>query len=101
MKAYEIATTTRLAPLWYLKNLFSVCTVTQWKIKMQTIQYRTSRIWEMKEDKYTKRLAKNQVCAIFQMLDIRKNDLPKFIKLCMQTADCKLFLPVVICLQGT
>ena len=55
------------------------------KIKMQTIQYRTSRIWEMKEDKYTKRLAKNQVCAIFQMRDIRKNDLPKFIKLCMET----------------
>ena len=44
-----------------------------------------SRIWEMKEDKYTKRLAKNQVCAIFQMRDIRKNDLPssKLIKHCM------------------
>ena len=34
---------------------------------LQTIQYITSRIWEIKEDKYTKRLAKNQVCAIFQM----------------------------------
>ena len=55
---------------------------------MQTIQYRTSRIWEMKEDKYTKRLAKNQVCAIFQMRDIRKNDLPKFIKALY--ADCRL-----------
>ena len=33
-----------------------------------------SRIREMKEDKYTKRLAKNQVCAIFQMRDIRKNN---------------------------
>ena len=52
---------------------------------MQTIQYRTSRIWEMKEDKYTKRLAKNQVCATLQMRDILKNDLPKFIKLCMET----------------
>ena len=52
---------------------------------MKTIQYRRTRIWEMKEDKYTKRLAKNQVCAIFQMRDIRKNDLPKFIKLCMET----------------
>ena len=46
---------------------------------MQTIQYRTSRIrirrqnvWEMKEDKYTKRLAKNQVCAIFQIRDSEK-----------------------------
>ena len=53
---------------------------------MQTIQYITSRIWEIKEDKYTKRLAKNQVCAISQMRDIRKNnELPKFIKLCMNT----------------
>ena len=58
--------------------IFSVCTVTQWKIKMQTIQYKTSGIWEMKEDKYTKSLAKNQVCAIFQMPDIRKNGLLNF-----------------------
>ena len=28
------------------------------KIKMQTIQNRKSRIWEMKEDKYTKSLTK-------------------------------------------
>ena len=42
------------------------------KIKMQTIQYRKSRISEMKEDEYTKSLAKNQVCAIFHMRDIRK-----------------------------
>ena len=41
---------------------------------MQTIQYRKNRIWEMKEDEYTKRIAKNQVCAIFHMRDIRKND---------------------------
>ena len=47
---------------------------------MQTIQYRKSR--EMKEDKYTKSLAKNQVCAIFHMQDIQKNVVPKFIKLC-------------------
>ena len=32
---------------------------------MQTIQYRKSRIWEMKEDKDTKRLANNQVSAMF------------------------------------
>ena len=64
---------------------FSACTVTQWKIKMQTIQYRRTRIWEMKKDKYTKTLAKNQVCEIFQMRDIGKNGLPKFIKLCMET----------------
>ena len=48
---------------------------------MQTIQYRSSRIREMKEDKYTKSLAKNQVCAIFQRRGNRKNGLPKFTKL--------------------
>ena len=42
------------------------------------IQYRKSRIREMKEDEYTKSLAKNQVCAIFHMRDIGKNVLPKF-----------------------
>ena len=36
----------------------------------------------MKEDKYTKSLTKNQVYAIVHMRDIRKNVLPKFIKLC-------------------
>ena len=39
----------------------------------------------MKKDKYTKTVAKNQVCEIFQMRDIGKNGLPKFIKLCMET----------------
>ena len=52
--------------------LFYVFTVMPSKIKMQTSQYRKSRIWEMKEDKYTKSLAKNQVCAIIDMRDIRK-----------------------------
>ena len=48
---------------------------------MQTIQYRRTRIWEMKKDNYTKTLAKNQVCEIFQMRDTAKNGLPKFINL--------------------
>ena len=52
---------------------------------METFQYRKSRIWEMKEDKYTKSLAKNQVSVMVHMRDIRKNVLPKFIKLCMET----------------
>ena len=38
----------------------------------------------MKEDKYTKSLAKNQVCVIFDMQDTRENVLPEFIKLCME-----------------
>ena len=46
---------------------------------MQTDQYRESRIEEMKEDKYTKSFAMNQVCAIIYMRDIRENVLPKFI----------------------
>ena len=63
--------------------LFYVFTVMPSKIKMQTSQYRKSTICEMKEDKYTKSLAKNQVCAIIDVRDIRKNVLPKFIRLCM------------------
>ena len=39
----------------------------------------------MKEDKYTKSLAKDQVYATVQMREIRKNVLPKFMKLCMET----------------
>ena len=39
----------------------------------------------MKEDKYTKSHVKNPVYAIVHMGDIRKNVLPKFIKLCMKT----------------
>ena len=39
----------------------------------------------MKEDKYTKILATNQVYAIVHMRDVRENVLPKFIKLCMET----------------
>ena len=34
-------------------------------------QNKNSRIWEMKEDKYTKSLAKNQVCVIIHVRDIR------------------------------
>ena len=59
--------------------------VTPSKIKIQTSQYRKSRILEMKEDKYTKRLAKDQVCANIHMRDIWKNVLPKFIRICMET----------------
>ena len=45
-----------------------VFTVTPSKLKMEIFQYKKSRIWEMKEDKYTKSLAKNQVCALFHMV---------------------------------
>ena len=39
----------------------------------------------MKDDKYTKSLAKNKVCAIIHMRDTRKLVLPKFKRLCMET----------------
>ena len=39
----------------------------------------------MKEDQYAKSLAKSQVYAIVHMRGIRKNVLPKFLKLCMET----------------
>ena len=55
----------------FLKNsYYAVFTVTPSKIKGQTSQYRKSRIWKVKEDKYTKSLVKNQVCAIIHMRDI-------------------------------
>ena len=44
-----------------------------------------SRIWEVKEDKYTKSLAKNQIYGIVHVREIRKNVLPKFIKVCKET----------------
>ena len=43
------------------------------EMKMETFSYRKSRIWEMKEDEYTKSLTKNQVYAIVHMRDIWKN----------------------------
>ena len=39
----------------------------------------------MKEDKYTKSLAKNQIYGIVHVREIRKNVLPKFIKVCKET----------------
>ena len=44
---------------------FSVFTVMPSKIKLQTIQYRNSRIWEMKEDKkYKKPCQESGLCNI-------------------------------------
>ena len=57
---------------------------------MQTIQDRRTRIWEIKKDKYTKTLAKNQVCGIFQMRDIGKNGLPKFIVSLIRAKVCDI-----------
>ena len=39
----------------------------------------------MKENKFAKTLSKIQVRGIFRMRDIRRNVLPKFIEICMET----------------
>ena len=44
-----------------------------------------SGIWEMKGGKYTKTLATIQARRIFRIRDIRRNVLPKFIKIRMET----------------
>ena len=49
------------------------------------MQYITSRIWEKKEGKYAKSLAKMQVTAIFLEQDLRRNVLPKFIEMGTRT----------------
>ena len=49
---------------------------------MQTIQYRKSRISEMKEDEYTKSLAR--IIGLCNISYARYSEiLPKFLKLCM------------------
>ena len=52
--------------------VLSVFFATPSKMKMQTSQNWRFVIWEVKQDKYTKSLAKNQVCAIIHMRDIQK-----------------------------
>ena len=81
---------TWLPSIVYRCNPCRLCfTVTPSTTKTQTSQYRKARIWEMKENKYIKRLAKNQVCAITPMRDIRKNVLSNFIRLFYFTAKTK------------
>lgn len=59
--------------------------VTQSKIKVETITQIKSRIWKMKEDKCANILAKIQVSAVFRRWDILRNVLPRFLELCMET----------------
>ena len=51
--------------------------IKKWK---PPIKYSKSRIWQVKEDKYTKSLSKNQVCAIFHMRNIRKKSFTQIYK---------------------
>ena len=56
-------------------------------LKLAPIPYTTEGLESGKWKKINtqKTLAKNQVCETFQMRDIGKNGLPKFIELCMET----------------
>ena len=58
-------------------RVFSVFTVKPSKKKNANHSIQKVRIWEMKEDKNTKSLGKNQVWANFHIRDIRKSVLPK------------------------
>ena len=62
-----------------------VITVKPSNIEIKTIQWNKSRNWDMKGGKYTKIFAKIQVNVIFHMRDIRRNFVPKFVDLCMET----------------
>ena len=64
------------------RPIFYVFTVTLSNVKMQTSQYRMFRIWEMKEDEYTK--SPRQESGVIRMRDIRKKVLTKFVRLCME-----------------
>ena len=52
-------------------RLLVIFTVMPSKVKLETFQYRKSRIWDLKEDKYTKSLAKNQVSAILAVVTLQ------------------------------
>ena len=71
---------------YYVYCWFSVSRHSKYiKIKIKTVQLIKSRNWEMKGGTYTKTLAKIQVRGIFRIRDIRRNVLPKFIEICMET----------------
>ena len=69
----------------FLSLVFSVTPAKQIKIKIKTVQQIKSGIWEIKRGKYTKTLARIQARRIFRIQDIRRNVLPKFIEICMET----------------
>ena len=52
---------------------------------LKNSRYHESRIWDMIDDCYNKKLAKNQVSAVFCSRVIRRSVLRRFIELCMET----------------
>ena len=55
------------------------------KLKIVTIQWIKSRIWDTIDDWYINNLAKNQVSAVFQSRVICRSVTAKVIELCMET----------------
>ena len=71
---------------YYVYCWFSVSRHSKYiKIKIKTVQWIKSGIWEMKGGKHTKTIAKIQVRRIFRIRDTRRNVFPKFIEICMET----------------
>ena len=69
-------------------KILLVFSVTPFKIDQNNNQNRLIdkvQNLEMKVGTYTKTLAKIQVRGIFRIRDIRRNVLPKFIEICMET----------------
>ena len=54
-------------------------------IKIKTVQYIKSRILKRKEGKYAKTLTNIQVTAFFLIEHMRRNFLPRFIEICIET----------------
>ena len=56
-----------------------------WKLKIVTIPWIKSRIWDTTDDWYINNLATNQLFAVFHSRVICRSVSPKFIELCMET----------------
>ena len=69
----------------WIVPLFSVFTNHVIKIKIVTIQWKKSRVWDTIDDCYINNLAKNQVSAVFYSRIICRSVSPKVIELCMET----------------
>ena len=69
----------------FLLTIFSVFTSHVIKIKIVTIQWKKSRVWDTIDDWYINNLAKSQLPAVFHSRVICRSVSPKFIELCMET----------------
>ena len=66
-------------------GVFSVFTSPWSELKVVTIQWIRSRIWDAIDDWYINNLAKNQVSTVFHSRVICRTVSPKFIELCLET----------------